>query len=441
MDTITAISTPPGDGGIAVVRISGEESLYIADGIFSGKSLPSDMKSHRVIHGEICDDDSTIDQVLLTVMKAPHTYTGEDMVEISCHGGTVTPSRILKAILKKGARQAKPGEFTERAFLIGRIDLIQAEAIADIISARSNRAQESAFSLLKGELSEKIVSIRDSLEEIETLIEGCINFPEDLIVDDKDIYIRITEAKEEVEGLQRGVQYGRLIKEGVSIPIVGRTNVGKSTLFNALLESERAIVTPIPGTTRDIIEGRLEIEGITVRLLDTCGIRDSNDSVEAEGMRRTMSAIENSEIVLFVIDQSCPLREDDFVFISRLKEKNVIAVMNKCDLGSKDGYKLPFRKVTISARTKENIKELLSLLRNKLSPPKEDFVIMRERQVVILERVKKYLNSALCMGGVPPTLDITADNISSALSSLQEMGGEKRKDVIESIFSQFCIGK
>jgi len=438
MDTIAAISTPPGEGGIAVIRISGDTSLDLTDKIFRGRLLPSKLKSHRVIHGEIYDGNSLIDEVLLTVMRSPHTYTGEDVIEISCHGGRVTANRILKTILKEGARLANPGEFTLRAFLNGKIDLIQAEAIADIVNARSLKAQQCALSSLKGQFSKRINKIKESLERIETLIEAFINFPEDVVVDETDIYVSIEDSEVQVETLLEGARYGRFIRNGISIPIVGRTNVGKSSLFNRIVRRERAIVTPIPGTTRDIIEGTVEIDGICMTFLDTCGIRNSQNEIEVEGINRARKVISGGDVIFLVIDQSQPLNEEDIAFINLLKHRDVIAVLNKSDIKKNGKYEIPFRNVSVSAKTGENIEKLLDLVRNEFSSLSRDIFILRERHINILNRVKQSLEDALRSD----TIELTVYDVKSAIDSLKEMTGEiKRQEVLESIFSQFCIGK
>lgn len=438
MDTIAAISTPPGEGGIAVIRISGDTSLDITDKVFRGRLLPSKLKSHRVIHGEIYDGNNLVDEVLLTVMRSPHTYTGEDVIEVSCHGGRVTANRILKIILKEGARLANPGEFTLRAFLNSKIDLIQAEAIADIVNARSLKAQQYALSSLKGQFSKRINKIKESLEKVETLIEASIDFPEDAVVNETDIYTSIKDTKAQVETLLDGARYGRFIRNGISIPIVGRTNVGKSSLFNRIVGRERAIVTSIPGTTRDIIEGTVEIDGICMTFLDTCGIRNSQDEIEVEGINRARKVISGGDVILLVIDQSQPLNEEDIAFINLLKHRDVIAVLNKRDIKKNGKYEILFRNVSVSAKTGENIEELLNLVRNEFSSLSRDIFMLRERHINILNRVKQSLEDALRSD----TIELAAYDVKSAIDSLKEMTGEiRRQEVLESIFSQFCIGK
>ncbi len=438
MDTIAAISTPPGEGGIAVIRISGDRSLEIADKVFKGKLLPSKLESHRVIHGEIYDGDNLVDEVLLTVMRLPHTYTGEDVIEVSCHGGRVTANRVLRSILNEGIRLANPGEFTLRAFLNNKIDLIQAEAIGDIVNARSLKAQQYALSSLKGELSRKINKIKGSLKKIETLVEACINFPEDIAVDETDIFVRLNDIKTQIETFFDSVQHGRFVRNGIRIPIVGSTNVGKSSLFNRIIGKERAIVTPIPGTTRDIVEATIEIDGIGVTFLDTCGIRSSRNEIEIEGINRTRGVTNSGDIVLLVIDQSEPLKEEDITFIDLLKHKNVIAVLNKCDIKRNGKYEIPFRKISVSAKTGENIKNLLDLIRNEFSSSSEDILMLKQRHINIISRVRENIKNALHSD----TIELTAYDIKSAIELLEEMTGEiKKREVLESIFSQFCIGK
>ncbi len=438
MDTITAISTPPGEGGISVIRISGDRSLEVTDKIFRGGSLPSKNKSHTVIHGEIYDGQDLVDEVLVTIMKAPRTYTGEDVVEISCHGGRITANRILRTILNNGIRLADHGEFTLRAFLNGKIDLIQAEAIADIVNAKSEKAQQYALSSMKGELSERIKRIKNSLKEIQMLIETCLNFSDEVIIDEKGIYTKIKKIKSQIEVILDGAQYGRYIKDGISIPIVGRTNVGKSTLFNKILKQERSIVTSIPGTTRDVIEETLNIDGIQVIFMDTCGIRTSKDDVEIEGINRARKVINKGDLVLWLIDQSQPLNEEDIEFLNILKQKDTIAVFNKCDIKRNGNYDIPFKAVSVSARTGENIQKLINLIKEKFLYPSVNISIIKERHINILNIVHKNLQDALKTG----MLELAASDVGFAIEALREMTGETASQgVIESIFSKFCIGK
>ncbi|MEW6214037.1 MAG: tRNA uridine-5-carboxymethylaminomethyl(34) synthesis GTPase MnmE, partial [Nitrospirota bacterium] len=339
-DTIAAISTPLGEGGIGIVRLSGKDSIEIVDRIFSSprnKSL-KDSRSHRVIYGYIKDTSNgkEIDEVLVTVMRSPYSYTREDVVEINCHGGMITLRKTLELVLKEGARLAEPGEFTKRAFINGRIDLSQAEAVLDLIRSKTDESRRIAIDQLKGGLSEKIATLRDRLTDLCAHVEAYIDFPEDEIetVSKQDMLESMKDIDIELQTLLKTYDEARFFREGLSTAIVGRPNVGKSSLLNALIKKDRAIVTEIPGTTRDVIEEYLNINGLPLRIMDTAGIRDVQDIAEKEGVKRSLQSIENADLVIVVLDSSEPLRNEDFEVIDKIKGKNAIIVLNKCDLPS-----------------------------------------------------------------------------------------------------------
>ncbi|MCG2814089.1 MAG: tRNA uridine-5-carboxymethylaminomethyl(34) synthesis GTPase MnmE, partial [Thermodesulfovibrionales bacterium] len=337
-DTIAAISTPPGEGGIGIVRLTGKDAIKIADRLFhssKGKTL-FDSASHRIIHGFIKDSSTgeTVDEVLVSVMRSPNTYTREDIVEINCHGGMSPLREALELAVKHGARLAEPGEFTKRAFLNGRIDLSEAEAVLDLIRAKTDESRRIALEQLRGRLSEKILNLREQLTKICVFIEACIDFPEEEIelASRKEIVESAETILKELASLLKSYDEGRFFREGLAAAIVGRPNVGKSSLLNALLQKDRAIVTDTPGTTRDTIEEYLNINGLPLRIIDTAGIRESHDMAEKEGVRRSIRAMEVADLVMAVIDGSEPLKDEDIEVLGKTKGKNTIIVINKSDL-------------------------------------------------------------------------------------------------------------
>src|SRR5205809_2523402 len=331
-DTIAAISTPPGEGAIAVVRISGANAIEIADKIFRGKEKPSRFASHVQHLGEIFSaEDQLIDQVVLSVHRTPASYTGEDLVEISCHGGMLVCAKVLEACLRAGARAARPGEFTERAFLNGKMDLTQAEAVIDLIRARTDLALRSAREQLEGRLGEKIGTIRTELVELLAHIEAAIDFHEEGIAPDEgaELRARLDSIRQQIRALLATADQGRILREGLRVVIYGPTNAGKSSLLNRLLGYERAIVSEKPGTTRDTIEEVINLRGIPVRLLDTAGLRDSVDEIEREGMARTSKSLAGADLLLHVLDRSVPRPTE---FTENSTEQPRLVLLNKSDL-------------------------------------------------------------------------------------------------------------
>lgn len=453
-DTIAAISTPPGEGGIGIVRVSGGDSINVVGRIFRAKSGKNmrEFPSHSIHYGWIIDpsDGNPVDEVLLTVMRAPKTYTREDVVEINCHGGMLPLRKILSLLLGCGVRLAGPGEFTFRAFMNGRIDLAQAEAVMDLIRAKTERSGKIAALQLKGGLSDRVTSLRDGVLEVLAIIEAYIDFPEEdlegALTD--DLLKRITRERESLQRLADSYEEGRLFREGISIAIVGRPNVGKSSLLNALLKEDRAIVTEVPGTTRDLIEEPLSLNGIPLRVIDTAGIRKADDLAEKEGVSRSIRALEGADMVLGVFDLSEPLREEDRQVIERLKGRNTVIVLNKMDLEQKLSEK-EFQHlgevVKISAKTGEGLESLKKRI--------EGIAIgegrFSEGVLVTNLRHKKALDIAVerlrgfeekLKEGAP--LEILAIELREAVDSLGEVVGEvTTDDLLEKIFNRFCIGK
>ncbi|HDN67657.1 MAG TPA: tRNA uridine-5-carboxymethylaminomethyl(34) synthesis GTPase MnmE, partial [Firmicutes bacterium] len=333
-DTIVAISTPIGVGGIGIVRLSGPRSVEIVDSLFVGKRRISRLPTYRLTYGRIVEDGRQLDEVLVSVMRGPHSYTTEDVVEVNCHGGLVATQMVLEAVLRKGARLAEPGEFTQRAFLGGRIDLTQAEAVCDLVGSKTQLGHNLALSQLKGQLSQTLANIKGTLRKCMSLIEVSLDFPEEDIdfVSAEQLTQSLSEVSHELQNLLSSFERGRIVREGVKAVIVGRPNVGKSSLLNLLLGEERAIVTPVPGTTRDSIEEWFQVEGIPFKIVDTAGVRKSNDVVELEGRKRTEFHIEDADLLVAVLDASQPLRREDRLLARMLEGKEILVVLNKCDL-------------------------------------------------------------------------------------------------------------
>ena len=490
-DTISAISTPPGEGGIGIVRVSGPASISIAKKIFTtpkGESL-NGVESHKLIHGYIKDPDTrkNIDEVLLVVMCSPKSFTGENVVEISCHGGSLPLNKILNLTIKSGARLAEPGEFTKRAFLNGRLNLIQAEAVIDIIKSKSDAALESAMNQLQGGLAGKITSIRSILINMLAEIEADIDFPEDDIEFTPlssptlqggarggiTLQKKLESVLTEIGQLVDSYRYGKVYREGISVVIAGRPNVGKSSLMNAFLNEDRSIVTSIPGTTRDTIEEGLNLNGLTIKIVDTAGIRESNGLVEQEGIKRTQKAIEGAGLIIFLLDGSEGLREEDQDLIKEIKQKNkpVIIAINKIDVisateGTEDteNYKNLNIFYTCSVKSavknkfpNENIVKISALknigldeLRNQIfdiiynghCKTPEGIFITRERHRELLSKSLDSLNKAINAINQNLSPEFIAADLRLSLDSLGEITGETySEDVLNRIFQEFCIGK
>lgn len=454
-DTIAAISTPLGEGGIGIIRISGKDAIKIADKIFhSPKGLKlADVKTHTIHYGFIVNPQTgeKIDEVLVTVMRAPHTYTREDTVEINCHAGYITLKKILNLVLLHGARLAEPGEFTKRAFLRGRIDLSQAESVIDLIKAKTEQAQKIALDHLSGKLSEKINELRDAITRVCAHVEAYIDFPEEDIdgLTQEQIQSEINRVKEEIKKLIEGYEEGKIYREGLRAAIVGKPNVGKSSLLNALLMKDRAIVTEIPGTTRDIIEEYVNIKGIPLQIVDTAGIREAHDLVEAEGIKRSLKAVELAEIILLVLDSSKPIDSLDEEIINKIIHKKIIVVINKKDIKSRE-FQLPESlkdkpAVEISALKGEGIEELKELIFNTTITGKceqEGVVVTKLRHKIALDNALEALDNALQTFEKKEPLEITAMFLREALNCLgQIVGVVTTEDILNIIFSEFCIGK
>lgn len=451
-DTIAAVSTPPGEGGIGIVRLSGPEAYAIAGRLFAPARAGSGFKSHALHYGFIVDPATgeRVDEVLLAPMRAPRTYTREDVVEINCHGGLLPVRRVLELAIREGARLAEPGEFTKRAFLNGRIDLSQAEAALDLIRAKTAAAERVAMGQLEGGLSKRVNSILERMKEFCAHVEACIDFPEDEIEPASLAEIKdgLLASGKEARGLSDSFEEGRLLKEGIKAVIAGRPNVGKSSLLNALLKEDRAIVTEMPGTTRDVLEECVNIKGLPMRIVDTAGIRQAHDMAEEEGVRRTLRAIESADIVLGVLDASEPLHEGDHELIENIRNRNALLVVNKTDLPRRLGGSLPegLRVVEVSAKTGAGLDALRdaifdSSVKNR-AVMSEGVVVTSIRHRLSLERAEDRMRAALSAIEDEKPLEIVAMELREALDALGEIvGAVTTEDILDRIFSEFCIGK
>lgn len=456
-DTIVAISTAIGEGGIGIVRMSGENALNILNKVF--KSIKNkntmEMKSFTMRYGHIIDNETNekIDEVIVSYMKEPNTYTKEDVVEVNCHGGVVAVRRVLSLLLRMGARLAEPGEFTKRAFLNGRIDLSQAEAVIDLIRAKTDESMKIALEQSEGKLSKQVKVLMNKLLGMLAHVEAAVSFPEDdieNIVNDEMIE-NGKSIKAEIDSLIKNSQTGRILREGLSTIIVGKPNVGKSSLLNELLQEKRAIVTDIPGTTRDVIEEYINIKGIPVRLVDTAGIRSTHDVVESIGVEKSKEYIEKSDLVIFMVDNSRPVEDEDEEIIKIIIGKKVIVVVNKTDLpGLADIeyvksklVKVPFIYTSLSTEDgvgliKDKIAEMV--FEGHIKPKDISVTNIRHRDALIKagESVQKGIDTIL--SGLP--LDFAGIEFKDAYLKLGEITGDTvEEDIIDRIFTDFCIGK
>ena len=455
-DTICGIATPLGEGGISIIRVSGSDSLKVINKIFKGKNSSNilDMKSYTMRYGYICDIDSKveIDEVIISYMKGPRSFTAEDVVEVNCHGGVVSTGRVLEEIIKVGARIAEPGEFTKRAFLNGRIDLSQAEAVMDIIRAKTDLSMKSAVMQSNGALSKEIGKLREYMLNTLALIEYSVDFTEDDEEPDETIPIRVQEqltvAIEDMKKLLEGANEGRIIRDGLKLAIIGKPNVGKSSLLNCLLKEKRAIVTDIPGTTRDIIEESISLDGIPVKITDTAGIRETEDEVEKIGVEKSREKIDEADLVVLMLDSSRPLEDEDREIIKKVKDKKYVVLMNKNDLEKKisdDDIKELKNIIYISAKTGFGIDELKKKVKDLFfngEVDSESMIISNNRHKQALYRALENCEEALDRVKSNEYLDLISIYVTSALKALGEItGSELEEDLINKIFSEFCVGK
>ena len=443
-DTIAAISTPPGEGAIALVRVSGANAIGVAGKIFRGKEKPSRFASHVQHFGEIFDGaHRLIDQVVLSVHRAPSSYTGEDLVEISCHGGTLVSAKVLEACLRAGARAARPGEFTERAFLNGKMDLTQAEAVIDLIRAKTDLALRSATEQLEGRLGEKIRKIRDELVALLAHIQASIDFPEEGIAPDEGERLRARHdfIREEIDSLLATADQGRILREGVRVVIYGATNAGKSSLLNRLLGYDRVIVSDTHGTTRDTIEETVNLDGVPIRLLDTAGLRPLANGIEREGMARTEKSLQLADLRLHIADRNAPKPP---YFEERIVDANEIVILNKSDLRENDDWK-NFDALRISCLTGEGLLELQKQILARITEQNlrpESPVAINTRHRDCLRRALESCDQARAGMDQGLSSEYIAVDLNEALRAVGEViGGVDVEQILDSVFSQFCIGK
>ncbi len=456
-DTIVALSTPLGKGAIAIIRLSGNECLPIVNQIFSDEINAADHK--RVFFGTInsFNENRLIDQVVVSYFRGPNSYTGEDVIEISCHCNVLIIDQIIQEILRFSARVANPGEFTERAFFNHKMDLSQAEAVAGIISAKTRQSLSQSLKQLEGKLSQKIREIKQETINLLSLIEVNLDFNEDdiQVYEKSDVMVRAREVVAQVENLMRTYEYGRLLGEGIKMVILGKPNVGKSSLLNAFLEKERAIVSDIPGTTRDYIEGRMEIDGIPVQVVDTAGVRQTMDPVEELGVKKALEHIDSADILLALFESHSALDNDDrrlLEYVSQTRGKiAAVLVLNKTDLGehpdvSEQLKKLDLPIVGVSAKFEENIDKLRELVKTNLLKDSgvedEEVVVTNARHKNVLARAVESLKGFIADLEVDMDEVILASELRNVLDSIGQIIGETTtEDLLNNIFGQFCIGK
>jgi tRNA modification GTPase len=447
-ETIAAVATPPGEGGIAVIRISGTTALKVAESIFSGHV--KSYKSHTAHFGKILDAEKKIvDEVLLLPMLAPASYTGEDVVEIHCHGGSLITRRVLELVLKAGARAAEPGEFTFRAFINGKLDLSQAEAVQELIAAKNEHALAIAENNLRGLLSQKISSFQKKLFDSTAILEAWVDFPDEGLefASFEECIAHLNEVRDEMRSLLETFHDGKIAHEGLSLCLIGPPNVGKSSLMNALLGKERAIVTEIPGTTRDLLEEEMRLAGLHFRLIDTAGIRATEELIEQEGIRRSKQAIECADLVLLVLDASSDLNEEQLRLVASVPSEKTILVWNKIDLPHAEPVSLPFeRSVRLSAKKRlglDALKEQIHhLIWQKGPPSKEEVIIANARHQQALAAAIASIDAVIEGLKKKISPEFVASDMRQALVELGSIIGTNiTEEILSAIFSKFCIGK
>lgn len=446
-DTICAISTALGVGAISIIRVSGEDAISIVNKIFKGKDLTK-VKSHTINYGHIINANEVIDEVLVSVFKAPKTYTMEDTVEINTHGGIATTKKVLELLLENGARLANRGEFTKRAFLNGRIDLSEAEAVENLINATTDLERKLALNTMSGKISRKIKKVRDIIVELMANIEVNIDFPEyedALVITLDNLPPKLNVIKKELESLLEESKIGRIVEDGIKVAIIGRPNVGKSSILNALLNENKAIVTDIAGTTRDIVEGAIELKGIKLKFIDTAGIRKTTDKVEQIGVDKSLEMLENADLVIHVLNNNEKLSDTDKELMTKLRDKTSITFVNKSDLTSKlnlDSKDIIVGNTTTDAgldALKNKIIEMFDL--EKINNSNLE-VVSSTRIINLIKEALYHINSALDNVGASIPVDMIAIDIKAAWDLLGEITGESYQDeLLDTLFSKFCLGK
>lgn len=455
-ETIAAISTPMGEGAIAIVRLSGEEAIKIADRLYKGKQPLESVDTHTIHYGHLIDPDTeqVAEEVMVSVMRGPRTFTKEDIVEINCHGGLVSVNRVLELVLRSGARLAEPGEFTKRAFLNGRIDLSQAEAVIDLIRAKTDRAMNVALNQMEGRLSTLIATLRQQLLETVAHVEVNIDYPEyDAEEMTKDLLTtQLKEVEKEIEGILVTARQGKILREGLSTVIVGRPNVGKSSLLNSLVHENKAIVTDVPGTTRDVIEEYVNVRGVPLRLVDTAGIRETEDLVERIGVERSRERLKQADLILLVLNYNDELTHEDEKLFEAVKGMDVIVIINKTDLAEKldlDRVKELAEEhpmITTSLKNEQGVDELeqsISELFFAGEVESQDLTyVSNSRHIALLEQSRRTLEDALGAVEAGMPVDMVQIDITRTWEILGEIIGDTVSDsLIDQLFSQFCLGK
>ncbi len=448
-DTIAAISTALGIGAISIVRVSGDESINIVNSIFKGKDLTK-VETHTIHYGHIVDNENIIDEVLVTIMKSPKTFTKEDIVEINCHGGIATTNKVLELLLLKGARLAEPGEFTKRAFLNGRIDLVEADGIMNLINSKSEQTRKMSINQLNGTVSNKIKELRDDLIGIISNIEVNIDYPEYIDIEEltnEKILPNILDFKNKLEKIIKDSSDGKLLNEGINVGIIGKPNVGKSSLLNALLEEEKAIVTDIEGTTRDIVEGKINLGGLILNIIDTAGIRNTSNLVEQIGVEKSKDIINTSDLVIFMLNNNQELTEEEEKILKQIENKPSIIVINKIDLDckltlpkvNKDIIKISIKEGTGIDKLKDTIKKIYNLEEIEV---KDLTYLSDARSISLLKKSLGKIEDAINNIKDNSPIDMVELDLKNSWELLGEIIGETYTDeLIDELFSRFCLGK
>lgn len=445
-DTICAISTSLGVGAISIIRVTGPETIAIVDSIFSGDIKSAD--THTIKYGHILDDDEQIDEVLVMIMKAPKTYTKEDIIEINCHGGISTTNKILEILLKNGCRLAEPGEFTKRAYLNGRINLLEAEAVGELIKSRSDSKRKLSLNQIGGNLTKKIENIRETIVSLMANIEVNIDYPEytdNLVITEKLLKEKLDAISKELNELVKGAKYGIIVNNGINVAIVGKPNVGKSSILNHLLDEQKAIVTDIAGTTRDIIEGSISLNGIEVNLIDTAGIHETDDIVESLGVKKSFESMENADVVLLVLDGARKIDNEDKKLLEKIPKNKTIVFVNKNDELIKQDYDIDMPIVygnTKSINGLDKLKDKIIEFFDINNINKDLTYLSNARQMDLVNKANGALKQGLenLEKGIP--IDMIENNLKSCFDYLGQIIGDTYDEaVIDRLFQDFCVGK